>query len=91
MKTILYRIPNAYFPGVFVKKPFHAKVNYEVKEGVVKIYDICVSPLCLTHIHNTSDMVVEMNKAIGEAERKEAMLKGIHPIMAKAIAPYITH
>lgn len=86
MKTILYRIPDIYFPGVFVKKPFHAKVNYEIKEGVVKIYDVCVSPLCLTHIANTADMVVEMNKAIGDAERRMA---NVHPIISSALAPHI--
>jgi hypothetical protein len=89
MKTILYRIPNFYFPGVFVKKPFHAKVNYEMKDGVVRIYDICVSPLCLTHIDNTAAMVTEMNKVITEAERKAAMVNNINPTIAAAIAPHI--
>lgn len=89
MKTILYRIPNAYFPGVFVKKPFHAKVNYEMKDGVVKIFDICLSPLCLTHIDNTAAMVTEMNKVIGDHERKQATLVCINLTIAVALAPHI--
>lgn len=89
MKTILYRIPNRYFPYVIVKKPFHAKVNYEMKDGVVKIYDITLSPLCLTHIDNTAGMVTAMNKAIAEAERKAAMVTNINPTIAAALAPHI--
>jgi hypothetical protein len=89
MKTILYRIPDSYFPGVFVKKPFHAKVNYEVKDGVVKIYDICLSPLCLTHITNTADMVTEMNKVIGDAERKQMLIGNLNTTIAAALAPHI--
>lgn len=89
MKTTFYCIPNKYFPYVIVKKPFHAKVNYEMKDGVVKIYDITLSPLCLTHIDNTAGMVREMNRAIAEAERKAAMAKNINPTMAAAIAPHI--
>lgn len=89
MKTILYRIPDKYFPYVNVKKPFHAKVNYEMKDGVVKIYDITLSPLCLTHIDNTAGMVREMNKSIAEAERKAAMVTNINPTIAGAIAPHL--
>lgn len=89
MKTTLYRIPDRYFPYVIVKKPFHAKVNYETKDGVVKIYDITLSPLCLTHIDNTAGMVREMNRAIAEAERKAASLKNVNPTIASAIAPHI--
>ena len=89
MKTILYRIPDRYFPYVIVKKSFHAKVNYEMKGGVVKIYDITLSPLCLTHIDNTAGMVTAMNKAIAEAERKAAMVTNINPTIASAIAPHI--
>lgn len=89
MKTILYRIPDSYFPGVFVKKPFHAKVNYEIKGSVVKIYDICLSPLCLTHIQNTAGMVTEMNRAIGEAERKAALVANVNTTIAAALAPHI--
>jgi hypothetical protein len=89
MNTILYRIPNKYFPGVFVKKPFHAKVNYEVKGGAVKIYDICQSPLCLTHIRDTDKMIAEMNDAITEAERKRESVSSINPTIAGALAPHI--
>lgn len=86
MNTILYRIPNKYFPGVFVKKPFHAKVNYEVKGGAVIISDVCLSPLCLTHIDNTRGMVEEMKEVLTKAERKCLILEKIDPIMAKALA-----
>lgn len=89
MNTILYRIPNKYFPGVFVKKPFHAKVNYEVKAGVVIIFDVCLSPLCLTHIDNTRGMVEEMKEVLMNAERKHAMIGNINPTIASAIAPHI--
>jgi hypothetical protein len=89
MNTTLYRIPNKYFPGVFVKKPFHAKVNYEVKAGVVIIFDVCLSPLCLTHIDNTKGMIEEMKEILTKAERKQATLASIHPTIANAIAPHI--
>lgn len=89
MTTILYRIPNKYFPGVYVKKPFHVKVNYEVKGGIVIISDVCMSPLCLTHIDNTRGMIEEMKEVITRAEHKSAMLANIHPTIAQAIAPHI--
>lgn len=89
MNTILYRIPNKYFPGVFVKKPFHAKVNYEVRGGVVMISDVCLSPLCLTHIDNTRGMVEEMKEVLTKAESKSVMLAGVNPTIASAIAPHI--
>lgn len=90
MITNLYRIPDKYFPGVFVKKPFHAKVNYEVKDGIVKIFDVCLSPLCLTHIHDTGKMVEEMKEAIADAEKKW-QANNINPIMAQAIAPHVNY
>jgi hypothetical protein len=89
MNTILYRIPNKYFPGVFVKKPFHAKVNYEVKDTVVKVYDICLSPLCLTHIRDTDKMITEMNDAITEAERKRKAVGSINQTIAGALVPHM--
>lgn len=89
MNTILYRIPNKFFPSVFVKKPFHAKVNYEVKAGVVFIFDVCLSPLCLMHIDNTRGMIEEMKEVLMNAERKHAMIGNINPIIASAIAPHI--
>lgn len=89
MITNLYRIPDKYFPGVFVKKPFHAKVNYEVKGGVVKVFDVCLSPLCLKHIHDTGKMVTEMEEVIADADRKRKMVTGINPIIAEALAPHI--
>lgn len=89
MITNLYRIPDKYFPGVFVKKPFHAKVNYEVKGGVVKIFDVCLSPLCLKHIHDTGKMVEEMTEVIQSVEGKRQMVVNVNETIASALAPHI--
>lgn len=71
MTTILYRIPNKYFPAVFVKKPFHAKVNYDVKNGLVCIFDIAFSALCLKHITDTDKLVDEMREKIETIENSK--------------------
>lgn len=88
MITTLYRIPDRYFPGVFVKKPFHAKVNYEVKNGQVKIYDVCLSPLCLMHIRDTDKMIIEMDRAIADADKKR-LGNMVNETIMNAIAPHI--
>ena len=86
MTTILYRIPNKYFPAVFVKKPFHAKVCYDVKHGMVCIFDVAFSALCLKHITDTGKLVDEIRESIEAAERN----KNVHPTIMQAIVPYIT-
>lgn len=91
MKTILYRIPNKYFPGVIVKKPFHAKVNYKVDNGKVMIYDVAISPLCLEHIENTRGLRKEMQKDIEKVETKAVSNSKVNPTIMNAIAPFINH
>lgn len=86
MNTILYRIPDKYFPGVIIKKPFHAKVNYDLKDGECKIFDVALSPLCLTHIDNTRGMVKEMKEDIEQAERKKGE---VHPTIMQSLSPFI--
>jgi hypothetical protein len=87
MNTILYPIPNKYFPSVKVKQPFHAKVNYQVIGKLVKIEDVCLSPMCLQYITNTAGMVKEMKETLQKAEAK--CNSHVNPIMMGAIAPYI--
>lgn len=89
METILYRIPNDYFPGVFVKKPFHAKVNYKVTNGKVEISDVAISPLCMEHIDNMRGLRMQMQKDIEAAENKKA--GGIHPTKQQALIPVTIH
>ncbi len=89
MKTILYRIPNDFFPGVFVKQPFHAKVNYAVKDGKVQIYDVAVSPLCLEHLHNPAGLRKKIQEKVESVETKAVSIANINPIIANAIAPHI--
>jgi hypothetical protein len=88
MTTILYRIPNKYFPAVFVKKPFHAKVNYDVKNGVVGIFDVAFSALCLKHITETDKLIEEMRDKIEAAETKRVANNNVHPVIMNAIAPH---
>lgn len=85
MNTILYPIPNKYFPSVKVKQPFHAKVNYQVVGNLVKIEDVCLSPKCLQYITNTAGMVVEMKEILQKAENNSH----VNPIIMGAIAPFI--
>ena len=89
MTTIIYRIQDKYFPGVFVKKPFHAKVNYDVKNGIVGIFDVAFSALCLKHITDTDKLIEEMRISIEAAETKRVTNKNIHPTIMQAIAPHI--
>lgn len=90
MNTILYRIPDKYFPGVIVKSPFHAKVNYEAKSGVVEIYDVALSALCLKHIRDTDRLIKEMREDISLAEARRANQHVDKTIMG-ALAPHINH
>jgi hypothetical protein len=73
MNTILYQIPNKYFPGVIVKKPFHAKVQYDFDGKEAKIFDVAVSPLCLKYIDNTRSMIETLKHDIEKAERNKAV------------------
>ena len=91
MKTILYRIPNKYFPCVIVKKPFHAKVNYKVDNGKVMIYDVALSPLCLVHIENTAGLIKELQRDIEKAETKAVTNSHVHPTIMSALAPHINY
>lgn len=77
MNTILYRIPDNFFPGWHIKKPFHAKVQYDFKDNSVLIYDVAFSPLCLQYISNTNGLVMQMKKDIANAERK----KQVEPVI----------
>jgi hypothetical protein len=83
MKTILYRIPDIYFPGVFVKKPFHAKVNYKIEKGKVVINDVTISPLCMEHIHSVDVLRKQMQADIEavEAKRELKTLQALTPFI----------
>lgn len=91
MKTILYRIPNKFFPGVFVKKPFHAKVNYDVKNGKVEIYDVAISALCMDHIQDTAVLRKEMQERLQSIEAAPIDNSHVNQVIANAIAPHINH
>jgi hypothetical protein len=83
--TILYRIPNKYFPAVTVKKPFHAKVQYDIVKGEAKIFDVCLSPLCLTHIDNTRGLIEQIKEDLETAARNTH----VNPVMMQAMVPFI--
>jgi len=90
MKTILYRIPDQYFPSVRVTKPFYAKVNYNLTGGKVEISDAAFSANCLRHITDTGKLVEQMQDDIEAAEIKKSE-SNIHPIMEQALFPAIMH
>jgi len=87
MTTILYAIPDCFFPGYRVIAPFHAKVNYTYKDGNVIINDVTLSDLCLEYI-KPKGLSERIKHDIAEAERKKA-INPLHPIMQEALAPYI--
>lgn len=89
MNTILYRIPDKYFPAVYVKKPFHAKVNYDVKNGIVGIFDVAFSALCLRHITDIDKLVEQMRKDIEEVEKKKSSNGHVDPTILGSIAHFI--
>jgi hypothetical protein len=88
MTTILYRIPDRFFPAVKVKEPFHAKVNYSVKNGKVKIEDVAISPLCMEYIDNLKGLREQMQEDIEAAEAKKG---GIAPVMEQTIKAFAPH
>ena len=87
--TIIYQIPDSFFPGYRVVQPFHAKVNYTYKDGNVIINDAAFSDLCLEYIR-PKGLSERMKKDIAEAERKKA-INPVHPIISSALQPFITH
>lgn len=85
MKTILYRIPDKCFPGVKILSPFHAKVNYDIKDGQLQIYDVALSPKCLEYVDARS-LRNQLQKDLEKAEVKR--IENLHPVMAEALAPF---
>lgn len=86
MKTILYRIPDKYFPGCRVTKPFHAQVQYEYKGGVLAIYDVAFSESCLQYISNMSGLIKQIRERIIEDESRNCH---VNSTIMQAIAPHI--
>lgn len=84
--TVLYEIPDTFFPGYRVTNPFHAKVKYEYNNGKVKIIDVHLSATCLQVI-NVRGLVTRMERDIADAEKRRA--GSLHPVMQQAIAPFI--
>lgn len=84
--TILYQIPDTFFPGYRVTVPFHAKVNYTYADGNVIINDAAFSDLCLEYI-KPKGLAARMKKDIAEAERKKA--SRVHPTIMEALEPFI--
>lgn len=68
MKSILYSIPDKYFPGVKVTVPFRAKVFYDLEAGKVVLHDIQMSFKCLMFIRNTTALQMEIEQDIKFAE-----------------------
>lgn len=87
MTTILYAIPESFFPGYRIFKPFYAKINYTYKDGNVIINDIALSDLCLEYI-KPKGLPERMKRDIAEAERKKEA-SNLHPIMYDALSPFI--
>lgn len=90
-KIFPYEIPDSFFLPHKVTRTFYAKVVYKMVDGKPVIEEVGLSPKCLRHIIDTSGMMTRIEDKLNSELRKEAMLKGIHPIMASAIAPHITH
>lgn len=87
MTTILYSIPESFFPGYRVIKPFYAKVNYTYKDDNVIINDVALSDLCLEYIR-PKGLADRMKKDIAEAEKRKAD-SNLHPIIFDALSPFI--
>lgn len=89
MNTLLYPIPEKYFPAIRLKRKFHSKVNYKVTGGIVIIEDVCFSPNCLLYIANIAGLVSEMKDVLQKMESKVG--DNAHPIMMEAIAPFVKY
>lgn len=90
-KLYPYEIPDSFFLPHKVIRKFYAKVVYKMVDGKPVIEEVGLSPKCLRYINDTSGMMTRIEDKLNNELRKEAMLKGIHPVMASALAPFITH
>lgn len=90
-KIYPYEIPDSFFLPHKVTRTFYAKVIYKMVDGKLVIEEVGLSPKCLKYINDTAGMITRIEDKLNKELRKEAMLKGIHPVIASAIAPYITH
>lgn len=90
-ETLLYPIPNKYFPSVKVKKSFHAKVTYRVVGDTVIIDDVCFSPMCLIYIDNTRGLVEEMKVNIQKAENVAIRNNHVPNTIMASLAPFIKY
>lgn len=88
MTTILYPIPESFFPGYRVTHSFQAKVKYTFKDDNVIIHSIELADTCLEYI-KPKGLAARMKKDIAEAERKKTNGQ-LHPIFQQALTPFIT-
>lgn len=87
MNTILYSIPDNFFPGYRVTTHFQAKVKYTYVDGNVIIHEITIAEACLEYIE-PKGLPARMKKDIAEAEKKKANGQ-IHPIFQKVLADFV--
>ena len=84
-----YQIPDSFFLPHKVIRPFYAKVTYSLDNGKVKIEEVGLSIKCLTHINDTSALVVKIENELNAQVKKAINLNNIHPIIAQALAPHM--
>lgn len=84
MRSILFPIPNKYFPGYKVTATFHAKVKYELKGTEVDIKEVIMSLNCLRCISNTAGLSMDIEKYL-----KDKHTAGVHPTIMQYISPFI--
>ena len=86
MLTAFYPIPDKYFTGYKVIRPFHAKVKYRVISGKVMISEIAVSPLCTEYIDGIRSLRNDIQLWL---ERKETeKVDNLNPIIAQALSSF---
>ena len=86
MNTILFEIPDKYFPGFRVRVPFRVKVRYEVVAGKVHIMELCFSPDCLRCISNVQKLSDEIQRELAAVEKKS---DNAHPTVMNALKAFI--
>lgn len=84
-----YQIPDSFFLPHKVLRPFYAKVTYSLDNGKVKIEEVGLSPKCLTHINDTSALVVKIENELNAQVKKAINLNNMHPIIARALAKHV--
>lgn len=90
-KIYPYEIPDSFFKPHKVVRTFYAKVIYKVVDDKPVIEEVGLSPKCLKYINNTAGLMARIEDKINNEHRAAVMLKGVHPVFQRALAPFINH